>query len=72
MLYNQIEIHILQLNYQMIKEEIATVPVTDGNIYREHFLKYAFCKSKQTSAPGNFATRFLQFYLPTYRSFKLV
>lgn len=56
----------------MIKEEIATVPVTDGNIYREHFLKYAFCKSKQTSAPGNFATRFLQFYLPTYRSFKLV
>lgn len=33
----------------MIKEEIATVPVTDGNIYIEHFLKYAFCKSERTS-----------------------
>lgn len=33
----------------MIKEETATVPVTDGNIYIEHFLKYAFCKSRQTS-----------------------
>lgn len=57
----------------MIKEEIATVPVTDGNIYIEHFLQYAFCKSKRTSTEGNFAmTRFLHFYLPTYRSFKLV
>lgn len=24
------------------KVEIATVPVTDGNIYKEHFLKYGF------------------------------
>jgi len=30
----------------MIKEEIATVPVTNGNIYIKHFLKYAFCKNK--------------------------
>lgn len=28
----------------MIKER-TTAPVTDGNIYIEHFLKYAFCKS---------------------------